>query len=83
MRGPVCVTWTDALCVHEESDGMPPDSFDVQTYGWIVAVSPRFTSIASEVLPDGNYRCVTHVPSGLIRPGGIVDLQEGDRDGSE
>lgn len=79
MRGPVRVSWSDASCDHGETDGTPPDGYGVDTFGMIVSETAMFTSVAAEVLPNGLYRCVTHIPSGLIPPGGIVDLEEGDR----
>jgi hypothetical protein len=74
MRGPVRVDWIDASF---ELDGgaQPPDSFDVETYGWIVGTTPTFISVASERLPDGAYRCLSYIPQTLVR--NVVDLYEG------
>ena len=76
MRGPVCIEWVDAV-FEFDSAGTPPDAYDVETYGWIIANNLIFTTVASERLPDNQYRAVTHIPSVLIRR--IIDLEEGDR----
>lgn len=76
VRGPVCVEWVDAS-FDLDGPGLPPDAFDVQTYGWVTGTNTTFITVASELLPDGAYRCLTHIPQALIRR--IVDLEEGDQ----
>jgi hypothetical protein len=74
VRGPVRVDWVDAL-FELDGNGSPPDSFDVETYGWIVGQNQTFVTVAGERLPDGQYRAITHIPAVLIEH--IQDLYEG------
>jgi DNA-binding cell septation regulator SpoVG len=70
----VRVDWVDAL-FELDGNGSPPDSFDVETYGWIVGQNQTFVTVAGERLPDGQYRALTHIPQILIQH--IQDLYEG------
>ena len=78
----VLVTWRDAWFDFDEPD--PEEAradYLVRTVGFLVRRTPRFVSIAQEVLPDGDgFRAVTHIPvavvesiAGLLRP----DIGEG------
>ena len=80
MGDTVEVTWLDAWCDHDTTDG-PQDWKDecrVKTYGTLVRATDSVVSVAEEVVSYGSdsdsYRCVTHVPRGMVVPGGIVVL---------
>jgi len=55
------VTWRDAhfdfdAPEHEEED------YVVRTVGWTLSTGLLFLHLASEQLPDGNWRAETHIP---------------------
>ncbi len=66
--------WVDAS-FDLDGNGLPPDSFDVETYGWITGTNTSFITVASERLPDDAFRCLTHVPQVCVRK--VTDLDEG------
>lgn len=61
------VVWTDAWFDHDES--APEDwtpNFVVTSIGFLVRDGAEVLSLAHEVLPDGQYRAVTHIPRSLV-----------------
>jgi len=60
----VLVVWHDAWFDFEQPDMEDPrGDYVVQTVGFLLEEGPRFVSVASEVLPDGDgFRAVTHIP---------------------
>ena len=64
----VLVTWRDAWFDFDEPD--PEEAradYLVRTVGFLVRRTPRFVSIAQEVLPDGDgFRAVTHIPVAVV-----------------
>lgn len=61
------VTWTDAWADNDESK--PEDwkaELLVETIGWQVRTG-KVVSVAQERFADGTFRCVTHIPKGMIR----------------
>jgi hypothetical protein len=65
----VLVTWRDAWFDFEEPDpGDARPDYLVNTVGYLVRRSPRFVSVAQEVLPDGDgFRAVTHIPVAVVQ----------------
>jgi hypothetical protein len=59
------VTWTDAYFELDEEE--PNDEFLVQTVGWVIRETPKWISVASELLPnDDGHRAITHIPAVLV-----------------
>jgi hypothetical protein len=59
------ITWTDAYFELDEEE--PKDEFLVQTVGWVIRETPKWVSVASELLPnDEGHRAVTHIPAVLV-----------------
>jgi hypothetical protein len=64
--GVVRVTWLDAN-FEFDSDGSAPEDYEVDTVGHFVSQGLRFLTLAGEILPDGSYRAVSHIPTVLVR----------------
>ena len=79
----VLVTWRDAWFDFEEPD--PEDAradYLVNTVGYLVRRSPRFVSVAQEILPDGDgFRAVTHIPVAVVET--IASLRNSDGVGTD
>jgi hypothetical protein len=79
----VLVTWRDAWFDFEEPD--PEDAradYLVNTVGYLVRRSPRFVSVAQEILPDGDgFRAVTHIPVAVVQT--IAPLRDSDGAGMD
>jgi hypothetical protein len=59
------ITLTDAYFELDEEE--PKDEFLVQTVGWVIRETPKWVSVASELLPnDEGHRAVTHIPAVLV-----------------
>ena len=59
----VVVTWTDAY----DDDEATAHDFPVTTVGFITEQNEQVLSVAAERLPDGAWRAVTHIPTGVVR----------------
>lgn len=69
MDEPVIVRWGDSWADHSETS---PSDWTITEYmtlsvGWIVRDLPTVISLAAERLPDGQFRCVTHIPREMVR----------------
>ena len=54
----------------------------VNTVGYLVRRSPRFVSVAQEILPDGDgFRAVTHIPVAVVQT--IAPLSDSDGPGMD
>ena len=54
----------------------------VNTVGYLVRRSPRFVSVAQEILPDGDgFRAVTHIPVAVVQT--IAPLRDSDGAGMD
>lgn len=64
----VLARWRDAWFDFDEPD--PEDTREdylVTTVGFLVRETPRFVSLAQELLPDGDgFRAVTHIPRAVL-----------------
>jgi hypothetical protein len=58
------ITWTDA--VFDLDEGESYEDFLVQTVGWVTRDTPKWITVAAELLPDGTHRAVTHTPAVLV-----------------
>jgi hypothetical protein len=70
------VTWTDAF--FDEGQITRDDfrsEYVVRTVGFLVRDDADILSLAQELLPDGEYRAVSHIPRQLVRS--CRQLQEG------
>lgn len=66
MHPMVLVTWRDAHFEFESADAAPPIDWLVQTVGFLIGRGPVFCSVASERLPAGDWRAVTHIPADAV-----------------
>ena len=57
------VTWTDA----HMDDAPYARDFEVTTVGFVTERGSDHVSVAAEALPDGEWRCVTHIPREVVR----------------
>ena len=63
-------------------DGWPSTLMLVNTVGYLVRRSPRFVSVAQEILPDGDgFRAVTHIPVAVVQT--IAPLRDSDGTGMD
>ena len=69
MKPPlVRVEWDDAWSDHDETGAKDwADHTPVVTVGYLVRSTRRVVSVASEVVSEGRYRCVTHIPRSIVR----------------
>lgn len=54
------IHWRDAHFAFD--DPTVPDEFLVRTVGWILGESEHFLTVASEEVPDGGHRAISHIP---------------------
>lgn len=72
----VSIEWFDAWFdfVVSDTDNIY-EEYIVQTVGFLINNGVRALSIAQEILPnDDGFRAVTHIPKGVIEPGGLTKL---------
>jgi len=76
----VMVTWRDAYFDFDQQGAEDPRSdYLVHTVGFLLSETPKFISLAQEILPDGDgYRAVTHIPRSIVES--IVRLAPEDLD---
>jgi hypothetical protein len=56
-----------AIILYYLDEEEPKDEFLVQTVGWVIRETPKWVSVASELLPnDEGHRAVTHIPAVLV-----------------
>ena len=61
-----CV-WRDAWFDRDESNPLDwTDQYFVHTVGFLVRDEDTVLSLAGEILPDGQFRSVTHIPRALV-----------------
>ena len=73
----VRVEWQDAWVDHDESEVRDwKDAMPVSTLGYLLRDRP-VVSVAAERLPDGKYRCVTHIPRSIVEK--VEVIRRGDR----
>jgi len=76
----VQVVWRDAYFDFDR-DGNTEDRDDylVTTFGCLLNEDAKFYHIASEVLPDDNYRAVTHIPKVLVESCTELERKQDER----
>lgn len=61
------VVWSDAWFDRDESEPSQwLDKYLVHSIGFLVRDDELVLSLAGEILPDGQYRSVTHVPRNMV-----------------
>lgn len=63
----VAVVWEDAWC--DEAESGPTDWWEacpVTSYGVLLRYGD-VVSVGAEVMPEGAYRAVTHIPAGIVK----------------
>lgn len=66
MNYPIAVArWNDAWFHYEEGEPWKKVC-PVETVGYLVREDPAVVSIAQEILDDGSFRAVTHIPRAIV-----------------
>ena len=61
------VIWADAWFEVDGSDPPWREEFLVRTYGILLRRGAKVLTVASESLPDGQHRAISHIPRALVR----------------
>jgi hypothetical protein len=66
----VRVTWHDAWFDFDHEPEDTKELYPVSTVGYVIRETKHVISVAQELLPDDEFRAVTHIPAAVI-----VDVQ--------